>query len=163
METLTGYGLSLGAIMGYLSDFSWALYRDVLQKPVRNIAPLIQAIQQKAPSEFITIDAQENVRAINFDTGQGQGPAFALWKQKHPEPWPYEGDLLTLYAGKEQRPAYCYMLKWIQHPDYPREPDSVTMWTPSIYPPSNLGVGGIRQRASEKDLILTVHATVNYG
>jgi hypothetical protein len=162
VETLTGYGLSLGAIMGYLSDFSWALYRDVVAIPAGRIAPLLGAITKTAPEEFLILDDQDIPKIVPFDLPFGYGPTYQEFVKRHQNnetngvPWAYYG------RTKDQKPPYCYYASWIQHPDFPRVPHSVVYYWAGDYSPNSTTMNYARQRFSEIDLILTARPTVGY-
>jgi hypothetical protein len=158
LETLTGYGISLGAIMGFLSDASWALYRDVIRSPISRLTPLTQAIAKAAPPEWVILDPKDELKPVHLDQQEGPGPAWDLWMGSPPR-YAFSSQLLgELVPEAGTLGVFCYFAKWIQHPNYPREPDSLVYFTTSNMHPSQTVPSFLRQQLSTVDIILTAHA-----
>jgi hypothetical protein len=161
IETLTGYGISLGAIMGYLSDASWALYRDVVKTPTSRFLPLVRELQKTAPPEWVILDPSDELEPVNLEQQEGPGPAWDLWMGSPPR-YAFSSQLLgELVPEAGTIGVYCYFAKWIQHPNYPREPDSLVYFTTSNMHPSQTVPSFLRQQLSTVDIILSAHPARN--
>lgn len=127
-QTLTGYGLSLGAIMGYLSDFAWATFREI--GPVR--FPIYEAlareIGKQAPYEFYLSKPDQPELAVNWSLIIGPGPAAYDYKDPAPNPnFATLGPITPMNSPSDTLNACAYLL-WTKHPRYPSIPASVVMF-----------------------------------
>lgn len=125
LETLTGYGLSLGALMGYLTDLSWGLYHGLARAAHAGAQTLKRALTDAPPHEWIIGSRQGDPDWRTFREPWSVGPAH-LWRtQRRDLPTPPDV-LQTTHEAPATVPApYCWVVLDIHHPAYPREPDSV--------------------------------------
>jgi hypothetical protein len=271
LESFTGYGLSLGAFMGYLSEWSWALGRDVVAKVARPYNVTIDLITRQAPQEFFLVEPNDELSWFDFTLTRGDGPAAAFWRRRHQadlplwanidgatdttttgaggtapitvnpfkglpgqialakrtqhdppdfephvirqayfcrprgytlttadynnlvgplEPIPGDGyqahgdeilgdgpeyDCNQPPGGPPTPPApgapppiarpagrlWCYHAKYIQHPRYPRVPDSLVQYATANIDPGSTYVAGVRAELAAVELILTAQPTIN--
>lgn len=129
VETLTGYGISLGAVMGFLSDAAWALYRDVSKVPDALLGALADQLARDAPAEHFLSYQDTTPEAVDWSINNGEGPTYHAWDQgwrRGDFPGVTAWRALTNYGGLAIPPGkYCYKALWIHHPAYPKSPDSV--------------------------------------
>lgn len=161
IETLTGYGLSLGAVMGYLSDAAWALYRDVAKVPHHLVGALKGEVQRAAPPEWFMVPEEDTAIAWDPVAANGPGPTHVAWSKRYADRTFPTGNTGNLAVDPKTKPRWCYFYTWVQHPRYPSQPDSVAWYLHTNFPPSDETMVAERRWASEVDLILTARPTVD--
>jgi hypothetical protein len=150
VQTLTGYGLSLGALMGYLSDWAWANYRDISTGRGPIYTALAKEIGKQAPAEFILDELRPQPVPFDFSKRWGLGPAYESYlAHQFPTkpPPPYSPDLyafvnhlgyynltgfifgpLDLTDQPDAALDTCVFTLWPGHPDYPLQPNSIVFF-----------------------------------
>lgn len=73
-ETIWGYGISLGAAMGYVQDVGWQTWRNVFGPLPRGAEALRQAVTAEIPPEWMILDIGPRLARPCFDR-IGLGPA----------------------------------------------------------------------------------------
>jgi hypothetical protein len=153
-DTLTGYGISLGAFMGYIQDWSWAIYRNIVRPSVDQTVEIFKATKAGIEPEWLIRDTPDTIELSALQGQSGRGPAWAAWQNTIGHIDGGETALGAFSTINQPGENYCYIAKWIHHPRYPREPDSIVLWRVRAQVPSHLSIVGANSALSTYGAVL---------